>query len=363
MQDIITWIKINCEWLFDGAGTEIIFMVGTGIVGIAGWFIRRVPKTHKNENENKIEDNNAFGESISGNKNIMGNNTINIYQSQHEEDDKKEKSLFSTRFAILQKLLNDARYYDEKEYTIEYMSSLVGIKNVGEMKEYVEGRKEPDEEIKQRFVDVFCVNRDWMLFNQGAYPFASNLKKYKNGTTVFDNRPMDILRNERLSEIQKFIIVIGKYDYRRSVLIIRKSSESCYELYPKIYDLDPNVGGTGRSKLVSFYRFLREANSIGKIYGLVYEATEEQLRDLYLGAVAPMIVRKYDVFKCFTEDFIDLSDAVFERNEKFWDKDLVRVKREIQYDIENADRINQESDLKLIQQNLEENSYREKDVV
>lgn len=55
----------------------------------------------KNVSENKVED----------------NNTINNYLSQHEKnDDKKEKSLFSARFAILQKLLNDARYYDEKEY-------------------------------------------------------------------------------------------------------------------------------------------------------------------------------------------------------------------------------------------------------
>ena len=360
MQDIITWIQTNCEWLFDGAGTEIIIMVGTGATGIVGWLIRRILKKHKNESENKVVDNSTFCESISGNKNIMGNNnTINIYQSQH---DKKEKSLFSTRFAILQKLLNDARYYDEKEYTIEYISSLVGIKNVGEMKEYVEGKKEPDEEIKQRFVDVFCVNRDWMLFNQGDYPFASNLKRYKNGATVFDNYPMDILRNERLSEIQKFIIVIGRYDHRRSVLIIQKSSECCYELYPKVYDLDPNVGGTGRRKLVSFYRFLREANRIGKIYGLVYEVTEEQFRDLFMGAVTPMIVRNYKVFNSFTENFLDLSDAQFERDEKFLDKDLVEVKKIIRCDIENTDIINQKSDLKLIQQNLEENSYREKNV-
>lgn len=242
------------------------------------------------------------------------------------------------------------------------MSSLVGIKNVGEMKEYVEGKKEPDEEIKQRFVDVFCVNRDWMLSNQGDHPFASNLKKYKNGAAVFGNEPMEILQNERLSEIQKFIIVIGRYGHRRSVLIIRKSSESCYELYPKVYDLDPNVGGIGRRKLVSFYRFLREANRIRKIYELVYKATEEQFRDLFMGAVAPMIVRKYDVFKCFTEDFIDLSDAQFERDEKFLDKDLIEVKKIILCEIENTDIINQKSDLKVIQQNLEVNSYREKDV-
>lgn len=353
-QDIITLIKDNCEWVFDGLGTEIVSVIIAGIGGIVGWLIRRRIKSSKNESESSSIDNSTFCEKISGDKNITGNNnTINIYQSQSKEDrDRKEKSLFSTRFKVLQKLLNDARCYNEKEYTIEYISSLVGVKNVGEMKEYVEGDKEPDEDIKQRFVDIFGVNRDWMLFNQGDCPFASNLKKYRNGADVFDNKPMDILRNERLFDIQKFIIVIGRYEHRRSVLIIRKSSDHCYELYPKVYDLDPNVGGTGKNKLVSFYRFLREADKIRKISGIVYEATEEQFKALYTGTVAPMIVRNYEVFKCFTDDFLDLSYAGFERTQRFWDKDLVDVKRIIQCDIENVDRINQEYDLKLIESNL-----------
>lgn len=344
MQEMITWVQNNAEWIFDGAGTEIIAVVCTGAISIAIWLIRRAVKMSKNENENSSIDNSI----LCGN-----NNTINIYQSQNkEENDKKGKSLFSTRFIRLQKLLNDARYYNDKEYTIEYISSLVGIKNVGELKEYVEGNKEPDEDIKQRFVDVFGVNRDWMLFNQGEYPFATNLKEYKNGGAVFDNYAMDILRNERLLEVQEFIIVVGRYERRRSILIIRKSSELCYELYPIVYDLDPDVSGVGRNKLASFYRFLREADRMRKIHGLVYKATDEQFADLYNGAVAPMVVRRYEVFRCFTDDFLDLSHAGIERAEKFWDKDLVAVKRIIRDEIENADRINQEHDLELIEANL-----------
>lgn len=354
MQEIITWVKNNGEWFFDGAGTEIIVVVCTGIISIVAWWIRRAVKMKKIESENSSIDNSILCEKISGDNNITGNNnTINIYQPQNKEDNDKEgKTLFSTRFIRLQNLLNDARCYNEKEYTIEYISSLVGIKNVGEMKEYVEGNKEPDEDIKQRFVDVFGVNRDWMLFNQGEYPFATNLKTYKNGAAVFDNSAMDILRNERLLEVQEFIIVVGRYERRRSILIIRKSSELCYELYPIVYDLDPNVGATGRSKLVSFYRFLREADRMRKIHGIVYKATDEQFADLYNGAVAPMVVRRYEVFKCFTDEFLDLSYSGIERAERFWDKDLVAVKRIIRDEIENADRINQEHDLALIEANL-----------
>lgn len=66
-----------------------------------------------------------------------------------------------------------------------------------------------------------------------------------------------------------------------------------------------------------------------------------------------MVVRRYEVFKCFTDDFLDLSYSGIERAENFWDEDLVAVKRIIRDEIENADRINQEYDLALIEANLE----------
>lgn len=322
---------------------------------MVGQIIKKMYDMKNDKSKERYVNNNVLCENFSGNKNFMeNNNTINIYQSEQGEVYKKEESLFSARFTILQKLLDDARCYGEKEYTIEYISNIVGIKNVGEMKEYAEGKKEPDEEIKQKFVEVFGVNHDWMLFNQGDYPFASNLKRYKNGVLVSRYEPMEILLNERLYEIQEFIIVIGIYDHRRSVLIIRKSSEYCYELYPGIYTLDSNVGTNGRKQLISFYRFLREADRIKKVCSIVYETTEEQFKDLYMGAVAPMIVRKYHVFKYFIDDFIELGIA---RVERFWDKDLIEVKKIIQQDIKNIDYINQDNDLKRIERNLEENSY------
>ena len=139
----------------------------------------------------------------------------------------------------LMKLLleENAKYYNEKEYTIEYISSLVGVKNVGEMKEYVEGKKEPDEDIKQRFVDVFGVNRDWMLYNQGDYPFASNLEKFMNGAKIFDNKPMDILRNEKLFAIKEFIIVFPNVSLC-NIVMRRKfkdvESPGCFRLHYSI---------------------------------------------------------------------------------------------------------------------------------
>lgn len=46
--------KNNSEWLFDGAGTEIIIMV---VTDIAGYLIRRGSKIDRNESENIVDDN------------------------------------------------------------------------------------------------------------------------------------------------------------------------------------------------------------------------------------------------------------------------------------------------------------------
>lgn len=356
MQDILIWLSNNYS-LLKNVNNEMISLFSVGaIFGVGVLLMKKVNKLLKKEINNEVESKELFNENLFSN----GSTKVNIdeadnNQFHHEDTNKEDKSIFSARFLLLQKLLNETRLYNEKEYTIEYISSLVGIKNVGEMKSYVEGNEEPDEEIKQRFVEVFGVNREWMLFNQGEHPFETNMKKFTNGMLVFDDEPMSILRNERLFEIQEFVIIIGVYECRRSVLIIKKTVGDYYELYPKVYDLDSNVGEAGKRKLVSFYRFLREADKIRKIYPLVYKATEEQFKALYLGDVSPKIARKFEVFKCFTWDFLDLSDAEFERAEKHWDKNLFEVKKIIRERINHADGINQESDLKLIRENLNEN--------
>ena len=58
-------------------------------------------------------------------------------------------SWFSERFNVLLSLLNDARGFFEKEYTVEYVSSLIGLKNVDELKVYLNQGKEPDDEFKK----------------------------------------------------------------------------------------------------------------------------------------------------------------------------------------------------------------------
>lgn len=344
MEEVIKWIIDNREWLFSGVGVTVVCTV-------VGYFVRRKTKNEEIVKETEVIDSNIISGNFTGDNNIFGNNnTINISSEGKNEIvvNRIKGSFFSERFEIVQKLLNDARCYNEKEFTVEYVSSLIGYKNVGEFKKYVEGEIEPDESLKQKFVDIFCVNRDWMLYNQGKYPFATNL----DGSMVAGGYAMDILRKEKLTEISEFIVVIGRYENRRSVLIVRHSSGYCYEVYPEIYNLDMPIGATGRSQLISFYRFLREARRINKLCSLVHKATEEQFMALYKGAVAPMLARTYETYCSFTENFLDLSESGFERDERWSEKSLIDVKKNIQLKLDEVDRVNQSVDVVQIKKNL-----------
>jgi hypothetical protein len=38
----------------------------------------------------------------------------------------------------------------------------------------LDGGEEPDDSFKKKFVDVFGVNAEWIMFNRGEYAFAPN---------------------------------------------------------------------------------------------------------------------------------------------------------------------------------------------
>ena len=246
-------------------------------------------------------------------------------------------------------LLNDARRFNEKEYTVEYVSSLIGLKNVDDLKVYLTQGKEPDDEFKKKFVDVFGVNEEWMVHGRGEFPFASNIK-------FLGDNPMDLLRREDLRAINKFIVVIGNVQESRQACIIRQKNELCYELYPKYFTLYSHVGGTGTKQLVEFYRFLREADKIKKLNGIAYVANEEQMDKLMRGEFSPKTVERFEVARNFIDDFMCISEDEIEKNERFWDEEFILVQEIIAANIKDYDRINQEYDLKLIKKNLGEDS-------
>ena len=124
-----------------------------------------------------------------------GNSITNNYIYNNDNNIKENtNSWFSERFKVLCSLLNDARKFYEKEYTVEYISALIGLKNVDGLKVYLAQEKEPDDEFKKKFVEVFGVNEEWMVYGRGEHPFASNISFY-------GNNPMDILRREDLKNL------------------------------------------------------------------------------------------------------------------------------------------------------------------
>ena len=345
----IEWVQNNKDWLFDGIGVTILIAIG----GLCKKFVF---KSKSAETDAVLERDNVTG-SILGDSNVVGNgnivgdgninaNVVNVYGKEYKKEEvNSSQSWFANRFFKIMELLNDARGFQENEYTIEYISALVGLNNVGQLKQYLNSDSEPDDDFKRRFVEVFGVNNDWMLYGRGDFPFFSNIENsYYN--------PMDILRNEDLKEIDSFIVVTGLYEKRRHACIIRKNSKFCYEVYCKKYILHSDVGNSGKHSLIEFYRFIREADKIKKLDMCIYEATEKQFLDLCNGSIAPKKVKKFKVICGFISNFLDLSSESIELNARLWDEDLIEVQKLIKEDLEEIDKINQESDKILINKNL-----------
>lgn len=355
------------EWIFSGIGVVALGFIGKCIIG---------KKSGENSDtytvKSKMHDNNnvSGGNNITGKKNQIiqndnsstisvkvtgnvagnGNSVTNNFIYNNDINTKENvNSWFSERFEILLSLLNDARRFNEKEYTVEYVSSLIGLKNVDDLKVYLTQGKEPDDEFKKKFVEVFGVNEEWMVHGRGEFPFASNIN-------FLGDSPMDILRREDLKSINKFIVVIGNVQGSRQACIIRQKNELCYELYPKYFTLYSHVGGTGTRQLVEFYRFLREADKIKKLDGIAYFANEEQMGKLMRGEFSPKKVERFEVARNFTDDFMCIREDEIEKNKRFWDEDFILVQEIIAANIKDYDRINQEYDLKLIKKNLGEDS-------
>lgn len=355
------------EWIFSGIGVVALGFIGKRIIGKKSgensdtYTVKS--KMHDNNNvsggnnitgkKNQIiQNDNSSTISVKGTGNVAGNGnsvTNNFIYNNDINTKENVNSWFSERFEILLLLLNDARRFNEKEYTVEYVSSLIGLKNVDGLKVYLSQGKEPDDEFKKKFVEVFGVNEEWMVHGRGEFPFASNIN-------FLGDSPMDILRREDLKSINKFIVVIGNVQGSRQACIIRQKNELCYELYPKYFTLYSHVGGTGTRQLVEFYRFLREADKIKKLNGIAYFANEEQMGKLMRGEFSPKKVERFEVAKNFTDDFMCIREDEIEKNKRFWDEDFILVQEIIAANIKDYDRINQEYDLKLIKKNLGEDS-------
>ena len=369
MDNIIRIIWDGKDWIFSGIGVAALGFIGNYIIGkVSGENSDKRSKVQDNNNasdgniitggKNQITKNeNSHTTSVEGNGNVVGNgNSITNNYIYNNDSNIKENtnSWFSERFKVLCSLLNDARKFYEKEYTVEYISALIGLKNVDGLKVYLAQEKEPDDEFKKKFVEVFGVNEEWMIYGRGEHPFASNISFY-------GNNPMDILRREDLKNINKFIVVIGHVDGNEYACIIRKKGELCYELYPKYFVLNSNVGATGTKHLVEFYRFLREANKIRKLEDNVYRATEEEMIQLMSGDFFPKKVEKFKLEQYFIDDFLCITEFEVNRSKNFSGQDFFLVQKIIAANIKDYDRINQESDVKLITKNLGENSHDKKE--
>ena len=302
--------------------------------------------------------------SIKGNSNIVGTGKVegNSIQGDYIAkqnvivfNDHKEikKTKFSERFEAFQELLNASRVYKEKEYTTEYISSLLGLRNVSELTRFLNSDEEPDDSFKMKFVDVFGVNEEWIMFNRGEYPFASNQE-------FLGDDPMDILRYDSQKNVDCYIMLIGELERKKHAIIVKKHSKVNYEIIPKKFIFYPEVGAHGESMLVSLYRFVREAERINKLYPIVFIANEIESMNLLKGAVPAMVALSFPVAKNFEEIFLDLNSEGYDTDNL--DMDFIRIKEIIRKQISEIDAVNQESDRKRINNNLGKDESTKNDI-
>lgn len=324
------WIIKNKEWLFSGIGISI----SIGIVHIFFCLHKEIKKRvqiilqRKNEkrrcSRNIVFDTNSrvkYDHSVE--KNVQEDNNANA--------NRISRGYFIERFEKMQMLLNDAKDVFEKEYTVEFIGHLIGLQNVEELKKYLVNDIEPEDSFKEKFVETFGVNREWMLYNQGENPFESNMQ-------IFGNNPMDILRKTDLKTVQKFIIVIGDVGGKRYACIVKKQSPYFYALYQKLYVFDTAVGATGTALVIHFYRFLREARKRNLLYETAYMATEKQMIELYQGKIAPKKVFQFDALPYFLDDFLSLEEDAMLKHKIYWKAECIMLQRMIRENLEKYDK-------------------------
>ena len=258
---------------------------------------------------------------------------------------------FGDRFKIVRNLLNESRIVGEKEYTVEYMCYVSGIQDVNAVKRNIADNTEPDYLVKEKLALSFGINKEWLMFGQGEAPFKSNMP-----SNLFSHDAMSILRNEDLSIIRKFLVVIGKKEGLRELGIIRYRDKHDYEVYPFSYIFHSNVGASGQNQLIQLFRFLRYASNYNLLDGEAYYAQGDEFVELLEGYISPAAARKFKMLSFFIDDFIDLSIErirgydVFSNND-----DLNRVIGYIRKGVKESDRINEEDDLKIIRKNMSGN--------
>lgn len=353
MVKVIDWMICNKEWLFSGVGI-------VAVTGLLRFVISRIMMKEPSQGTDSSIYTTGKG-NIVGNGNIGGDSIQGDYIAEqkvfilnHEDEKKQEdESWFSVRFKTFQELLNTTRVFSEKEYTTEYISSLLGLSNVCELKRYLDSSEEPDDSFKRKYVEVFGVNEEWIMFNRGEYPFASN-------QNFSSDDPMDILRNQSLNNIEDFVLIIGELEGKKYALIVEKYSDVHYEVIPKTFIFYPQVGAHGESMLVSLYRFIRETARVKKLFASVYLANEKEFADILSGGVPAKKALLLPVIRDFESILLDLNDEEYDR--KHLDSDFIQIKEIIRGRLEEIDKINQAVDREKIYKNLGKEDHSENDI-
>lgn len=317
----LNWINDNKELvfgvLFSGAGVSIVGK-------IISFFVKK-----KTTSESHSTINNTATAQGDNSNAVVGNGnqistTYNYYGSEDVIGDDVKESDFSKRYFLFRDLLNESKRQMENPYTDEKISSLLELSNVKDLQKYLNTNETPDDAFKEKFVEIFGVNREWMVYGQGDKPFKSNIKYHKG----YD--PTEIVSEGFLNSDDKIIFVVGHDEDNKQIgMFVIKHNEHFYEVVPKQFTFNPNVGAGGTSNLVKLYDVIKELDNKNILDSMVYLANSEQTKSLFYGDVAPKAVLKLSHYNGFLNCFLDIDQESIERNikEKFLERDIIEVQK------------------------------------
>lgn len=212
-----------------------------------------------------------------------------------------ERELYNTDFAkrldYIICLINQKESLGEK-INIDYLGEWLGFKSVNELKKYYLYDAEPDYDFIDNIADRLGINKKWLKHGVNAEPFQSMLPR------IYDTK--ELLYYNRDAQ---FVFAIKDCDDRQEILVIKRTNELKYEVFPRPIVFHSKIGATGEYELYSTYCFLKQLSSNGSTdLFSVHFVPEKIFYNLIAGKCYPGIVINYSAQhkSNILSDFLDI---------------------------------------------------------
>lgn len=261
-------------------------------------------------------------------------NVQRVLSADNEYADIFDNVLYNTNFAkrldYIIYIMNSSRTY-ERKINIEYLGEFLGFTSANELMKYYKNAEEPTYEFCEDVADKMGVNPQWLKNGDiGEAMFTTRLPR------IYSTE--QILEYDNLDEFDFHFVI--KNATKREIIIVRKYNELKYEYYPCQVVFNTSVGGSGRSYLLSFYKFLKSLDTRGKNdITNVHVVSKELFDEILIGKAYCGVIQKYNAQgkASILDDFLDVYHRYFsiENYEMWYGKEFVEVQKIVAIMLDN----------------------------